>query len=263
MTQKKSKKKRLKKWTLDVLEKLSEKDFIEVFETAISDRTILSVGPLEFENKIKHGAPGSSVELLLREAERRQIPLSTIAKHFAKKAVTGQSFISDICAPSSWKRYEIHAAAALLTVLRSEKANVDAYEFDARIIGKITKRERQVDLLLIRWRPRHIVVCEFRRYQTSPIAIKDVEAYVTFLNDINVNKGVMFTPCGYQEGATATAKHYGIVLFKFREVGPNELKSLYPEKASLISDDQLYWELVRDDDSSWIFGGTLTQKART
>ena len=255
----KKRKKRVTKWSSSTLARLNDIDFINVFATAISDRSILKTGPLKFENKIKKGAPGHSIKLLLKEAERRKIPLSTIAEKFVEDAFTGKSFVSDLCAPSSWKRYEIHSAGALLTLMKEENVIIDSYEFDARIIGKITKRERQIDLLLKRYKPEHIVACEFRNYQESTITIEAVEAFSTKLKDIDVNKGVMFTPLGYQSGAIVTAKHYGISLFKFREVGSEELKDLYPEKAPLISAENKYWILERDDNTSWIFSGNLTK----
>lgn len=259
---KKRKKKRLRKWSSETLTKLNDRDFIEVFVTAITDRTILKTSSLEFENKIKHGAPKHSIKLLLKEAKRRNIPLSKIAERFTNDAFSGNSFIRDLCAPASWKRYEIHAAGALLTLLESENVDFGSYEFDARIIGKITKRERQVDLLLVSEEPRHVVACEFRHYKEYPISIDAVEAFKTKLNDINANKGVMLTPHGYQSGAKATADHYKIVLFTFKEIKGDELLRLQPEKSSMISVGHNYWILEKDNKISWVFGGTLTEKAR-
>jgi hypothetical protein len=256
------KKKWLKSWSINSLSKLSDQAFIEVFINAISDRSIIKTGPLEFENKIKHGAPKGSIECLLKEAERRRIPLSTIAERFAKNAFSGNSFVSDLCAPSTWKRYEIHAAGSLLKILAHENVKFDTYVFDARVAGKITKTDRQVDLLIVRENPRHVVACEFRNYQKAPISIKDVEAFISKLEDIDANKGVMFTPLGYQSGAIASAQHYGIVLFKFWEVDANELKNLYPKEATVVNLDDKYWILERDDKTSWVFSGALTENAR-
>jgi len=252
------KKKRLKNWSSGSLKKLNERDFIEVFATAIADRTILNTGTFEFENKIKHGAPKNSIDLLLKEAERRKIPLSSIAKKFAGNTFSGKSFISDICAPSSWKRYEIHSAGALLTILRGENVDFSNYEFDARINGIISKRERQVDLLLTRESPKHIVACEFRNFQKTKISIDAVEAFNTKLHDIDANKGVMLTPIGYQAGAITTSNHYGIVLFTFREIDGSKLLGIHPEKSSQISLDKKYWLLEKDSNQRWVFNGTLT-----
>ena len=252
-------KKRFKEWSPECLTKLNDEDFISVFATAVEDRTILKTGYLEFENKLKQGAPLNSIELLSKEAERRNIPLSLIAKKFKDNAFAGKSFISNLCAPKSWKRYEIHAAGALLTILKGEKVDFGSYEFDAKIIGKTTKSERQIDLLLKRLNPIHIVACEFKNYQTRTISIDRVEALATKLKDINANKGVMITGKGYQKGAIQVANKYGIVLFIFKEIEPNNLKLKYPDKLDKINDYKTYWLFETIEGMSWVFSGKLTE----
>ncbi|MBC8236266.1 restriction endonuclease [bacterium] len=259
---KRKKKKRLRRWSSESLAKLNDEELIEVFITAVSDRSDLETRVLEIKNRIKDGAPPHAIELLLREAERRKIPLSTIAKQFADEAFSGNSFVSDICAPTSWKRYEIHAAGAILTMLRGEKIQLDTCEFDARVTGKITGEERQVDLLIGSNKPRNVVACEFKDYQNHSITVGTVEAFATKLKDIGANKGMMITPKGYQSGAVATAKHYGIVLFRLREVGTEELRKSHPEKASLVNDNNTYWIFETEDGtSSWTLSGRLTENA--
>jgi hypothetical protein len=100
-------------------------------------------------------------------------------------------------------------------------------------VGKLSGVQRQVDV----WLSTKVgddhevtVAIECRRYN-KPIAIKDVEAFVGFLEDVGANKGVMISHSGYTDGAQKRAKAAGI-----------ELKILTLEEAEDFDWD----EFVRD-----------------
>lgn len=253
--------KRPQDWSADRFTDLSDDRIVELCATAVADRTIIALGDLSIENRIKKGAPPGSIETLLKEAERRQIPLARIAQHFVAEAQSGQSFVSTLMAPSSWKRYEIHAAQALVHLLKHDGARVESWDFDARITGEITGQERQVDLLLRSDNPRNVVACEFKEYPERLIPVEKIEAFATKLKDVRADRGLFATPCGYNRGAIATAKHHGIVLFRFRELSGKEVGDRYPQKAAEVRLDEVYWLLERDD-AGWVFQGSITQKPR-
>jgi hypothetical protein len=81
-------------------------------------------------------------------------------------------------------------------------------------IGKLSGVQRQVDVWLstkIGNNHEVTVAIECRRYN-KPVAIKDVEAFVGFLEDVGANKGVMISHSGYTEGAQKRAEAAGIDL---------------------------------------------------
>jgi hypothetical protein len=249
----KIRRKRPKRWSPGFLDKLGEDEFIHLCATAFADRTNLREGDLLIENKIKHGTPPEAMDILFAEIERRKIDHSIIAKRVVDEAMAGQSFISHLVAPSSWKRYEMKAAHAIRAILDAHGARVDHYEFDARIVGRITQQRRQVDLLLTQHQPRHLVACEFREYRERFIAVEQVEAFATKLQDIEVKKGVLVTPCGYQRAAIATAKHHSIELFRLREVSGREMRTNHPNRAGELADEAPCWLLEDLEGRAWVF----------
>lgn len=194
---------------------------------------------------------------------RRKRPRSWQASRLSRLSdqELGISFISNLMAPASWRRYEIHAAHSLVTLLKSEGIRIDDVLFDARRKGVITHEARQLDLLLCSKKPKkHEVACEFRDYPSRRVPVKDVEAFASKLKDVAVDKGVMLTPLGYERGAVATAQHHGIVLYAFREATPAELRESHPEHADRVSEDQIYWVLDNLRGNTWVFGGGLVPR---
>lgn len=253
----KARRKRLKRWTPEALQRLDHDSFLRVFTTAFADRTVLKTGDLVLENRVKTGAPPESVELLLQEAKRRQIPLASLAGHVVDEVKAGESFVSHLLAPESWRRYEIHAAQALITVLKEGGVRLDKIEYDARVRGRISGQTRQIDLLLTQEKPRHVVACEIKEYQ-GPIPVEKLEAFATKLEDVGANRGAFIAPAGYQRAALAIANRHAIQLFHFQEV-PRER---FPETKEALSGEGDCWVLEQDMGRRWIFSGTLTEKGR-
>jgi hypothetical protein len=83
-----------------------------------------------------------------------------------------------------------------------------------RPTGRRSGVKRQVDVWLeATVGDNHIitVAIECRRYE-KPVAIKDIDAFCGFLDDIGANKGVMISHSGYTTGAEKRAKGEGIEL---------------------------------------------------
>jgi hypothetical protein len=152
-------------WSAEDLTRLSDDDLVTVMAQAMADRSDLASGGVGIMNRIQKGATPEDLERMLREAERRQLPLSAVGQRVANDAFAGRSFISNLAAPPSWRRYEIHAASAVLQLLQACGIRIDRHEFDARPGGKISGAQRQVDLLLVRNQPLHVVACEFKNYR--------------------------------------------------------------------------------------------------
>lgn len=245
---------RINKWSPEKLSILSDEDFINTFVSAIEDNTNLKSGDLEINNKIKKGAPPSAINLCSKEAEKRQIPERVIAERLTARAFAGKSFISNIAAPISWKKYEIQAAKVIIKWLESDGIKLDKPIYDAKIVGKITKIERQVDLWLERMTPHHIVAVECKDYKTGLVSVEKIEAFQTKLTDIVANKGIYITKNGYQRSAETTAEYYGIILLTFNIINkakpPVDLN--IKERLEFNSEKRDIW-CLRHKESAWYF----------
>lgn len=248
--------KRISTWTPEKLAALSDEAFISAFVLAIEDRTNLRDGDLTIENKVKKGAPPESVEMCLREAARREIPQSAIAQRIAARAKQGKSFISNVVAPATWREYEIQAAKAILAWVQQDGIKLDRIDFDARLVGRVTKSERQIDLWLESFSPAHSVAVECKDYNSSSIAVDKLEAFRTKLEDVGAKKGLFVTRNGYQRSSMATAQYYGIVLLTFDKVDKdNPPKDLNEQQRSEIRSTQNDFWCLRHGEAAWYFGG--------
>jgi hypothetical protein len=84
-----------------------------------------------------------------------------------------------------------------------------------KVAGRRSGTERQVDVWLeAKVGDNHVVTVaiECRRYSERPVSIKDIDAFVGFLEDVGANKGVMISHSGYTEGARKRAAGAGIEL---------------------------------------------------
>ncbi|MCJ7484239.1 MAG: restriction endonuclease [Thermodesulfovibrionales bacterium] len=249
--------KRINNWNPDKLKTLSEEDFIDTFVLAIEDRTNLKHGDLAIDNKIKRGAPPESTDLCLKEAERRKIPLALVAEKLVKRATAGKSFISNLMAPPNWRKFEINAAKAIIKWVEIDGIKLNKIDFDARIVGKITKSERQVDLWLEAPNPRQTLAVECKDYESGLVSVEKMEAFHTKLTDIAANKGLYVTKNGYQRSAEATAEYYGIVLLTFDVVDKNKPPKDLNEKQRLeLSLAQGNLWCLRHKESAWYFSET-------
>lgn len=244
-------------WSPADLSRLSDDDLVTVMAQAMADRSDLAAGGIGIANRIRNGATAEDLERMLREAERRRLPLSAVGQRVADDAFAGRSFISNLAAPPSWRRYEIHAASAVLQMLHANGIRVDRHEFDARPRGKISGGERQVDLLLVRDRPLHVVACEFKNHRRR-VGIERVESLAAKLRDIGANRGALFSQVGFQRGAERLAAASGIDLFRFREVTREEATGVRPD----LDVAPTYWILEGPGGLRGVVSGSLTPDTR-
>jgi hypothetical protein len=73
----------------------------------------------------------------------------------------------------------------------------------------------------------YLTVIECRDYKTK-VPVGDVEAFVTKTRDINSNKAIMVSPCGFQSGGISVAERHGIELLILNEeyAETNEMLSM-------------------------------------
>jgi len=96
-----------------------------------------------------------------------------------------------------WKEYE----KEISDYFHSEYPNAK-FTPDAKILGRFSKAERQIDLLI----DAEIADFKFRvvvdgKYRNKKIDINDVESFIGFLRDVDADRGVMISTEGYSSAA--------------------------------------------------------------
>jgi hypothetical protein len=108
-----------------------------------------------------------------------------------------------------WKLYE-------KAIARIEESYANCkVTHDYKVIRRRSGVERQVDVWIsavIGHNHRVTVAIECRRYDETPVPIKDVDAFYGFLDDVAANKGVMVSHTGFTEGAEKRAQGSDIEL---------------------------------------------------
>ncbi len=106
-------------------------------------------------------------------------------------------------APTNWKEYEQEIAE----YFRSEYP-VAKITPNAHLVGKFSKIERQIDLLVEEQGSDFTFrIAVDAKHYTDRIDVKDVEQFLGFLHDVSVDVGVMISPEGYSKAAINRA-HY-------------------------------------------------------
>ena len=112
-----------------------------------------------------------------------------------------------------WKKFE--KVIAGIHILSDRGALV---KFNDHIRGKKTGRKWQVDVS-VRFKKglyAHLVVIECKDL-TKKVSIKDVQAFITKVDDLGANKSIMVSASGFQEGAIKAAEVYGVELYTLTE----------------------------------------------
>src|SRR5665647_2858867 len=97
----------------------------------------------------------------------------------------------------NWKDYEEEIFQAFKNIY--PEATIT---FDARIIGRFSKEERQIDILVegsIAGRKIRIVVDG--KFYNKKIDVKHVESFISMVEDIGAAQGILVTPRGYSKAA--------------------------------------------------------------
>ena len=79
---------------------------------------------------------------------------------------------------------------------------------DHKVKGRRSGIERQVDIWLsttVGGKHPITVAVECKCHETSPVSIKDVDAFYGFLDDVGANKGVLISNTGFTDGAARRA----------------------------------------------------------
>lgn len=102
-----------------------------------------------------------------------------------------------------WKRYEIKVFNHLKTLFPD--ANII---YDRRVKGVKSLGPRQIDILI----DEHVAGHNFRivydcKYYNKRVDVKEVESFISFLEDVEADRGFLITNKGYTEGAQNRISH--------------------------------------------------------
>lgn len=121
--------------------------------------------------------------------------------------------IAGVSGNKKWKKFE-----KLVEAIHIAKSDGAVVNYDEKLVGKRTGRERQVDIS-IRFEHSfysYFVAVECKDYKHA-VPISEVESFVTKLEDLRADKGVMVSSNGFQQGAIETAATHNIELFTLEE----------------------------------------------
>src|SRR5580692_9275408 len=95
-------------------------------------------------------------------------------------------------------------------------------EHDVTLVGE-SEAPRQIDVLVTHTEAlsTHRILVECKCWR-SAVERLHVDAMITAVKDLKASRGVFFTTVGYQSGAGAVAKAYGIDLYVVRELSDEE-----------------------------------------
>lgn len=97
----------------------------------------------------------------------------------------------------NWKKYE----KEIFKIFSNEYPDAEI-TFDSKIVGRYSKKSRQVDILIEQYiAGNRIRIAIDAKFFNKKIDVKTVENYISMLNDIDAHKGLLITNVGYSKAA--------------------------------------------------------------
>jgi len=124
-------------------------------------------------------------------------------------------------ANKKWKIFE-----TLVAKVQADLAPDASVRLDQKILGKISKRKRQIDVLVqqnIGNYPVNIVI-ECKDFK-KPLTVKQVEATIGLMQDVGANIGVIVAAHGFTKSALAVGKNAQLKLYKLIDAGNHDWKT--------------------------------------
>ena len=137
-----------------------------------------------------------------------------------------------------WKKFEKIIAG--IHILRAEGAEV---KLNDHIVGKDSKGRRQIDVS-IRFKNTfypYLTIIECKDTGRK-VEIKEVSAFVSTMEDVGAQRGVMVSAGGFQSGAIGTAEANNIELFTLSEIKTDWTKKINAEVHTLPYPDSVEFD---------------------
>lgn len=143
-----------------------------------------------------------------------------------------------------WKRFE-----KLVAKVQSDLAPTAKVTHDEKIKGKVTKKDRQVDVC-VRTKAGQfdLLVAIECKDQKQPVDVEDVEAFVTKIRDIEANHAAIVSSSGFTDGAKKVGEDAGITLYRLVDAEDHDWKTV-------VSVPALYEDTILDS-FSFIYSST-------
>lgn len=134
----------------------------------------------------------------------------------------------------NWEKYESH----IFNFIRREFTGFEVIK-DEKLQGQMSKQKRQVDVVIRRNKKgRNILGSIQCKYQNRKIDLTQLESFISSLEDVGANFGMVVTNSGYTKGARelARAKHIRLEVVDFANldnfdfVKPNELPDIFMQR---------------------------------
>lgn len=122
---------------------------------------------------------------------------------------------------AKWKKFE-----ELVAKVQSDLAPNNAVLVDQKILGKITKRKRQIDIL-VRERIGHyevLIAIECKDFK-RPLNVKSIEAAKGLFEDVGAHIKVIVSASGFTKAAMRVGEHADIRLYKLIDTGEHDWKT--------------------------------------
>lgn len=102
-----------------------------------------------------------------------------------------------------WKQYEW-----LISKIMHDKHDSWSTKVinDVRIKGEFSETLRQIDILIDAKELKTIVEC---KHHASPIDIKDAESFMSMMNDVNADHGILISSSGYTSTVPKRIREFG------------------------------------------------------
>ena len=134
----------------------------------------------------------------------------------------------------NWQEFEKLAAK-----IQQELAPKARVERNAKLLGKCTGVERQIDILIeeavAQYKIRVVIDC--KDYQ-APVDVKGVEEFMGLVEDVGANKGAMIAARGFTETAKKRAKDAGIDVYRLIDTASTKW-SAYISLPCVITDQMI------------------------
>lgn len=119
----------------------------------------------------------------------------------------------------NWKEYE----EEIFESFKSAYPDADI-KFDQKIQGRYSKEERQIDILVEgRIAGRRIRIIVDGKYYNKKIDVKHVESFISMVEDLDADQGILVTSKGYSQAAINRA-YYGPLKIELDILSFEELK---------------------------------------
>jgi tetratricopeptide (TPR) repeat protein len=126
--------------------------------------------------------------------------------------------------------------------------------YNQKIKGKNSKQLRQIDILIEGYiAGKKIRIIVDTKFFTAKIDVKDVEAFISMVQDVDAKQGILITNKGYTQAAINTA-HFGTTDIELDVFNIDELKHFQSTKAIIYAGEH---GAIIPAPFGWVVDGTI------